>query len=359
MTTDTSTNRPPAGRRLELGFLSFVHNTGRRTSPVDAARALQDGIGLFRRAEELGYDTGWVRNRHFEPFLSSPLVFLAAVSQRTSRLRLGTAVVPVRYEDPIRLAEDAANLDLLSGGRLELGLSSGYPAAVLEELFESGPPNGVADFRGEVQRRLGRLLAALRGEVLAVLDEPFSTLPAGDELTLTPPAPGLADRLWYGAGSLASAERAARQGFDLQVSTLNTEETGDPFEVRQAEQVRAYKKLLAELEPDRGPRVSVSRIMLPYLKDEDGAELQDWLKFYAGRMDEQGRPRTGASMRFSPAYHGDPEAILDALMADDALQEATQLVVTLPSLASPELHRRTLQLVTEHIAPQLGWSPAR
>jgi alkanesulfonate monooxygenase SsuD/methylene tetrahydromethanopterin reductase-like flavin-dependent oxidoreductase (luciferase family) len=354
VTTDTSTNSASAGRRLELGFLSFVHNTGRRTSPADAVRALQDGIGLFGLAEELGYDAGWVRNRHFEPFLSSPLVFLAAVSQRTSRLRLGTAVVPVRYEDPIRLAEDAANLDLLSGGRLELGLSSGYPAAVLEELFGT---TGL-EFRDEVQRRLERLLAALRGEVLAVLDEPFSTLPAGDELTLTPPAPALAGRLWYGAGSLASAERAARQGFDLQVSTLNTEETGDPFEVRQAEQIRAYRKLLAELEPEREPRVSVSRIMLPYLKDEDGAELQDWLKFYAGRMDEQGRPRSGAAMRFSPAYHGDPEAILDALLADDALKEATHLTVTLPSLASPELHRRTLQLVTEYIAPELGWTPA-
>ncbi|NKX51108.1 LLM class flavin-dependent oxidoreductase, partial [Arthrobacter deserti] len=271
-----------------------------------------------------------------------------------SRLRLGTGVVPVRYEDPIRLAEDAANLDLLSGGRLELGLSSGYPAPVLEELFGTGG----ADFRGEVQRRLARLLAALRGEVLAVLDEPFSTLPAGDELTLTPPAPELAHRLWYGAGSLASAERAARQGFDLQVSTLNTEETGEAFEVRQAEQIRAYKQVLAELQPARRPRVSVSRIILPYLDEADGAELQDWLSFYAGRMDEHGRPRSGAAMRYSPAYHGDPQAILDALLADEALKEATHLTVTLPSLGSPELHRRTLQLVAEHIAPQLGWTPA-
>jgi alkanesulfonate monooxygenase SsuD/methylene tetrahydromethanopterin reductase-like flavin-dependent oxidoreductase (luciferase family) len=350
---DASTNQGTPGR-LELGFLSFVHNTGSRTSRTDAARALQDGIALFRRAEELGYDTGWVRNRHFEPFLSSPLVFLAAVSQHTSRLRLGTGVVPIRYEDPIRLAEDAANLDLLSGGRLELGLSSGYPAPVLEELFGS---TGL-DFRSEVQHRLERLLAALRGDVLAVLQEPFSTLPAGEELTLTPPAPELAGRLWYGAGSLASAERAARQGFDLQVSTLNTEETGDPFEMRQAEQIRAYKKVLAEQEPGRIPRVNVSRIILPWLRDEDGEELRDWLKFYADRMDALGRPVSGTPMRYSPAYHGDPEAILAALQADVALQEATQLTVTLPSLASPALHRRTLQLVAEHIAPQLGWTPA-
>ncbi|NKX53209.1 LLM class flavin-dependent oxidoreductase [Arthrobacter mobilis] len=353
MPADSSTN-PPSGQRLELGFLSFVHNAGRRTSPADAARALQDGIGLFRRAEELGYDAGWVRNRHFEPFLSSPLIFLTAVSQQTGRLRLGTGVVPVRYEDPVRLAEDAANLDLLSGGRLELGLSSGYPAPVLEELFAAGGP----DFRAEVQRRLSRLLAALRGDVLAVLEEPFSTLPAGDELTLTPPAPELARRLWYGAGSLASAEQAARQGFDLQVSTLNTEETGEPFDVRQAEQIRAYKQVLARQEPQRAPRISVSRIILPYLTGTDGEELQDWLAFYAARMDAQGRPVSGAALRYSPAYHGDPEAILAALLADEALQQATHLTVALPSVGSPELHRRTLQLAAERIAPQLGWTPA-
>lgn len=342
------------GNRLELGFLSFVHNTGGRTNRADAAAALQAGIDLFRHAEDLGYDAGWVRNRHFEPFLSSPLLFLTAVSQHTRRLRLGTAVVPLRYEDPVRLAEDAANLDLLSGGRFELGLSSGYQAPVLEEVFGT---SGL-DFRDEVRRRLDQLLAALRGDVLAVPQEQFSTLPAGTKLTLTPPAPELMGRLWYGAGSLATAERSARQGFDLQVSTLNTEETGQPFEVRQAEQIRAYRKALAEGQPERTPRVSVSRIMMPYLDKRDGEELEGWLRFYSDRMDDQGRPKNGAKMRFSPAYHGDPEAIVEALLRDQALAEATHLTATLPSLASPELHRRTLELITTHIAPHLGWTPA-
>ncbi|MCU1404962.1 MAG: hypothetical protein JWQ43_1265 [Glaciihabitans sp.] len=100
--------------RRELGFLSFVPNP---YGPDGAGRALADGIRLFRHAEQLGFDIGWIRVRHFEQFPSSPLTLLAAVSQVTSRIRLGTGVIPLRYEDPVRLAEDASTVDLLSHGR--------------------------------------------------------------------------------------------------------------------------------------------------------------------------------------------------------------------------------------------------
>ncbi|MFZ7089253.1 LLM class flavin-dependent oxidoreductase [Curtobacterium sp. RRHDQ10] len=339
---------------LELGFLSFVPNHDGRAG---AAAALEDGIRLFEHAEELGYTTGWVRGRHFEPFLTSPMTFFAAVSQRTSRIGFGTAVLGMRYEDPIRLAEDAATVDLLSGGRVELGISTGIPQSgpVLDPLF-----GGVdRPFREEAEARGERLLEALRGDTLGTSGSGYESIPAGKDLFVEPQSDGLLDRVWWGGGSIGTAIRTAERGLNIHMSTLNTEDTGAPFAEAQAAQIDAYRSRLAAAHPGAIRRVAVGRIVVPLLSDEDRATHREFIESYAAGMDDDGRPLSGnPPFRFSTVLSGSPETIADALRSDPAVQAADQLVVTLPANGDAAAHRRILSVVAGQIAPELGWSPA-
>jgi alkanesulfonate monooxygenase SsuD/methylene tetrahydromethanopterin reductase-like flavin-dependent oxidoreductase (luciferase family) len=344
------------GRRLELGFLTFVADGG----SGGAAGALQDGLSLVRHAEDLGYDSAWVRVRHHEPFLSSPMTFFAAASQVTRRIHLGTGVIPMRYEDPLRLAEDAATVDLLSGGRLELGLSNGIPplAAALD------PIHGASErgFAGEAQHRIEVLRRAVSGAPVGRAAAPYMGIPAGGDLVSTPHAPGLADRLWYGAGSEKTAARTGAQGFDLQVSTLNTEETGEAFDVVQARQIRSYRKAFADAGHSgrRASRVSAGRIVLPFLDDRDARDHDAFIEGYRSGMTAEGLPLEPSPfpVRYSPVLSGDPDGIVERLLADEVTEETDGLVIVLPAEGSLEVHQRVLNAVAEHVAPHLGWTPA-
>ncbi|WP_432514324.1 LLM class flavin-dependent oxidoreductase [Kineococcus sp. SYSU DK001] len=344
-----------AGRRLELGFLTFVADGG----SGDAGGALRDGLTLVQHAEDLGYDSAWVRVRHHEPYLSSPMTFFAAASQVTHRIALGTGVIPMRYEDPLRLAEDAGTVDLLSGGRLELGVSNGIPsqAPTLDAL------HGASDrgFAGEAQHRIDVLRRALAGEPVGRATAPYMDIPAGGDLKVTPHSPGLADRLWYGAGSESTAVRTGTGGFDLQVSTLNTEETGEPFDVVQARQIRSYRKAFADAghAGRREPRVSAGRIVLPFLDERDADDHRRFLEGYTSGMTADGRPTSPGPfpMRFSSALSGDPDSIVERLQRDEAIGETDGLVVVLPAEGSLDVHRRVLSAVAEHVAPHVGWQP--
>ncbi|WP_432564831.1 LLM class flavin-dependent oxidoreductase [Kineococcus sp. SYSU DK003] len=341
--------------RLELGFLTFVADGGSGS----AGAALRDGLSLVRHAEDLGFDSAWVRVRHHEPFLSSPMTFFAAASQVTSRIALGTGVIPMRYEDPLRLAEDAATVDLLSGGRLELGLSNGIPplAAALD------PIHGTSErgFAGEAQHRIEVLRRAVSGAPIAQAAAPYMGVPEGGDLVVTPHAPGLSDRLWYGAGSERTAVRTGEQGLDLQVSTLNTEETGEPFDVVQARQIRSYRRAFAEAghADRRAARTSAGRIVLPFLDRQDADDHQVFIEGYSSGMTSDGRPKDPSPfpVRFSPVLSGAPEGIVEELLADEAVRETDGLVIVLPAEGSLEVHRRVLSAVAEHVAPHLGWTP--
>jgi alkanesulfonate monooxygenase SsuD/methylene tetrahydromethanopterin reductase-like flavin-dependent oxidoreductase (luciferase family) len=344
---------------LELGFLSFVPNHDGRSG---SAAALEDGIRLFEHAEELGYTTGWVRGRHFEPFLTSPMTFFAAASQRTSRIGFGTAVLGMRYEDPIRLAEDTATVDLLSGGRVQLGISSGIPQSgpVLDPLF------GAVDrpFREEAEARGERLLEALRGDTLGTSGSGYESIPAGKDLFVEPHSAGILDRVWWGGGSRGTAVRTAERGLNIHMSTLNTEDTGAPFAEAQADQIRAYRQRWAEVhgatDGSRRGRVAVGRIVVPLETDTDYATHREFIESYAAGMDDEGRPLSGTPpFRFSKVLSGDPGRIVEALRADPAVTETDQLVITLPANGDAESHRRILTMVAEQIAPELGWTPAR
>jgi alkanesulfonate monooxygenase SsuD/methylene tetrahydromethanopterin reductase-like flavin-dependent oxidoreductase (luciferase family) len=345
-----------SSRPLQLGFLSFVPNP---YGAGGAGRALEDGIRLFEHAEQLGFDIGWIRVRHFEEFPSSPLTLLAAIAGRTKRIRLGTGVIPMRYEDPIRLAEDAATVDLLSGGRLELGLGTGIPqfASILDPVFGRSD----LDFGAEARARLVRLRAALRGVPVAHSGDGFMSIPAGVELTVTPASPGLADRVWWGPGSLSSAVTTGEQGMDIHVSTLNAEDTGVSFAAGQAAQLRAYKAAFASSPAAAGrePRVAAGRIILPTTDARDADAYAGFIRGYNDRMRPDGRPHdAGIPMVFDAIHGGEPASIIDELMADEALAEATELTLTLPAPGGSDAHFRTLEVVAQEIAPALGWNRA-
>jgi len=344
--------RVTAAPRLELSFLTFVPYD----DPADAGQSLRDAIDLFRFAEDLGYDIGWVRVRHLEKFLSSPFPLFAAIGQATTRIRFGTAVLPMRYADPIAVAEDAATVDLLSGGRLELGVAGGIKpsASLLDGVYGASERS----FDDESQHRIARLRAALAGEPVAVTPEGgFPIAPPGTELIVRPHSPGLADRVWYGPGSRSTAVRTAEQGMDLLVSTLNGEDDGRSFEETQRDQIRAYKEAFDV--PGRTPRAVAGRIVLPSVTPEDDELFAEYIAWYAGRFDATGRPPAGTGFGvFSPTHHGSPDEVVASLQADVALQEATGLDIVLPANATHAMSRRILENVATSIAPRLGWTPA-
>ena len=336
----------------ELGFLSFVPNHG---GPAGAAAALEDGLRLFETAERLGYGTGWVRGRHFEPFLTSPMTFFAAAAQRTSTIRFGTAVLGMRYEDPIRLAEDASTVDLLSGGRMQLGISTGIAGygPILDPVFGSVDRS----FRDEAEARAARLLEVLQGEPLGSAGKGYESIPAGADLTLQPLSPGLRDRVWWGGGSMGTAVRTAEKGLLLHCSTLNTEDTGAPFAVAQADQIAAYRERFAELQAEgrfagRTPKVAVGRIVVPLLDDHDRAVHEEFLTGYASGMDDEGRPLSGTPpFRFSRVVSGSVAEITETLLADPAVRTTDELVITLPANGDAASHERILRIVAEEVAP--------
>ena len=337
--------------RLELSFLTFVPYD----DPADAGQSLRDAVDLFRYAEELGFDTGWVRVRHLEKFLSSPFPLFAAIGAATTRIRFGTAVLPMRYADPIAVAEDAATVDLLSGGRLELGVAGGIKpsASILDPVYGASERS----FEDESQDRIARLRAAIAGVPVAVAPETgFPIAPPGTELIVRPHSPGLADRVWYGPGSQATAVRTAELGMDLLVSTLNGEDDGRSFQETQRDQIRAYKAAFDV--PGRTPRAVAGRIVLPSVTPEDVELFAEYIAWYKARFDDTGRAPGGFGV-FSPTHHGTPEQVIESLSTDVALQEATGLDIVLPANATHAMSRRILENVATAIAPALGWTPAR
>jgi alkanesulfonate monooxygenase SsuD/methylene tetrahydromethanopterin reductase-like flavin-dependent oxidoreductase (luciferase family) len=335
-----------------LGFLTFVPNCGGRDT---AAQALHNGVELFRAAEAFGFDSGWVRMRHFEQILSSPLTFLAAVSQVTSTIKLGTGIIPIRYKEPIQLAEAAATVDLLSNNRLELGLGSGIASMrkILDPVFAGSDRS----FSDESQRRVSRLREMLAGAPAANSGEGTLSIPAGTDLFVTPSSPTLNDRLWYGPGASTGALRSGEQGLDILLSTLNGEDTGESFEDTQIHQLAAFRRGYASSAraESHTPRIAISRFILPILTSEDEANYRPFIDAYEARIDGEGLPRNGGkNIRFGRLYYGSPTQIADELSVDPVLAEATTLLATLPEVGSFQTHERTLQVIAEQIAPQLG-----
>ncbi|GAA0251751.1 LLM class flavin-dependent oxidoreductase [Cryptosporangium japonicum] len=331
--------------KKKIGFLSFGHwrdVEGSRTR--SAADALLQTIDLAQAAEDLGVDGAFVRVHHFERQLASPFPLLSAIAARTSRIEMGTGVIDMRYENPLYMAEEAAATDLISGGRLQLGLSRGSPETALRGAESFGYR---ADDPAELARQKTEIfLAAIQGAAVATTDPARSGVRAG--LPIQPQSEGLAERIWWGAGTRATAEWAASLGVNLQSSTLLTEDTGVPFDELQAEQIRMFRDAFTG---DREPRVSVSRSVLPITEDVD--------RVYFGSRgdDDQIGILDGVRSRFGRSYVGEPDVIAAELARDRAVQDADTVLFTVPNQLGVEYNARILATIAEHIAPAIGWKP--
>ena len=337
----------------KIGFLSFGHWTPSPQSQTrSAADALLQSIDLAVAAEELGADGAYFRVHHFARQLASPFPLLAAVGAKTSRIEIGTAVIDMRYENPLYMAEDAGAADLIAGGRLQLGISRGSPEQVIDgwRYFGYQPAEGESD--ADMGRRHAEVfLDLLRGEGFAQPNpRPMFPNPPG-LLRLEPHSEGLRERIWWGAGSNATAVWAAKLGMNLQSSTLKNDETGEPFHVQQAAQIRAYRAAWKEAGHAREPRVSVSRSIFALVDDRDrayfgrGGEDEDQIGF----IDEKTRAIFGRS------YAAEPDVLIEQLRKDEAIAEADTLLLTVPNQLGVDYNAHVIEAILTHVAPALGW----
>jgi alkanesulfonate monooxygenase SsuD/methylene tetrahydromethanopterin reductase-like flavin-dependent oxidoreductase (luciferase family) len=337
----------------KIGFLSFGHwSPGSHSQARSAKDVLQQSIELSVAAEEIGVDGAYFRVHHFARQLASPFPLLAAVGARTKSIEIGTAVIDMRYENPLYMAEDAGSADLISNGRLQLGLSRGSPEQVIDgwRYFGHRPAEGESD--ADMGRRNTEiLLEVLKGEGFAEPNpQPMFPNPPG-LLRLEPHSEGLRDRLWWGAGSNATARWAAKLGMNLQSSTLKDDETGEPFHVQQAAQIRAYREAWKEAGHERTPRVSVSRSIFALVDDRDRA--------YFGRgskeSDSIGYLDANTRAIFGRSYAAEPDVLVKELAKDEAVAEADTLLLTIPNQLGVDYNVHALEAILKYVAPELGW----
>jgi len=336
----------------KIGFLSFGHwNPSPHSRARTAADVLQQTIELAVAAEELGVDGAYVRVHHFARQLASPFPLLAAIGARTSRIEIGTGVIDMRYENPLYMAEDAGAADLISGGRLQLGISRGSPEQVVDgfRYFGHVPEEG-SDAAAMAREHARIFLEVITGEGFAEPNpRPMFPNPPG-LLRLEPHSLGLRDRIWWGAGTRATAEWAGQQGLALMSSTLLTEDTGVPFSQLQAEQIQRFRDAWTAAGHPGAPRVSVSRSIFPVVSDLDRA----YFGRESGSQDMVGQLEGGRA-RFGKTYAGDPERLVRDLAEDEAVAAADTLLLTIPNQLGVEYNTHLLESVLRHLAPDLGW----
>src|SRR6201981_2678976 len=337
----------------KIGFLSFGHWTAAPDSEArSAADTLLQSIELAIAAEELGADGAYFRVHHFARQLASPFPLLAAVGAKTSRIEIGTAVIDMRYENPLYMVEDAGAADLIAGGRLQLGISRGSPEQVIDgwRYFGYQPAEGQSE--ADMGRRHAEIfLDLLRGKGFAQPNpQPMFPNPPG-LLRLEPHSEGLRERIWWGAGSNATAVWAAKGGLKLQRSTLKHDGTGEAFHIQQATQIRAYRAAWKEAGHAREPRVSVSRSIFALVDDRDrtyfGSERED--DDQIGFIDERTRAIFGRS------YAAEPHVLIEQLRKDEALAEADTLLLTVPQQLGVAYNVHAIEAILTHVAPALGW----
>ncbi|WEZ82166.1 LLM class flavin-dependent oxidoreductase [Rhizobium sp. 32-5/1] len=336
-----------------IGFLSFGHwNPSPQSQTRSAGDALLQSIDLAVAAEELGADGAYFRVHHFARQLASPFPLLAAVGARTCRIEIGTAVIDMRYENPLYMAEDAGSADLISKGRLQLGISRGSPEQVIDgwRHFGYAPQDSTSD-ADMARSHTEVLLDVLKGQGFAAPNpRPMFPNPP-DLLRLEPHSEGLRDRIWWGASSNATAVWAAKLGMNLQSSTLKNDETGEPFHVQQAAQIRAYRDAWKEVGHARAPRVSVSRSIFALVNDRDRAYFGGASKESdsIGYIDDQTRAIFGRS------YAAEPDALVRQLAEDEAIREADTLLLTVPNQLGVEYNAHVIEAILKYVAPALGW----
>lgn len=333
-----------------FGFLSFGHyQIGHERS------MLQQALELSREADAMGVNGAYFRVHHFAPQGAAPMPLLGAIIGATRHIEVGTGVIDLRYENPLHLAEEAAALNLLADGRVALGVSRGSPEPADKGWEAFGYATGEdPKGAGMAREKFQRFLDSIDGYGMAVAaeDQYPRLYQPGTPLPIFPHDPDLRKSIWWGAGSHATAEQAARDGVNLMSSTLVSEATGQSLSEIQAEQIGFYRAAWKEAGHDWTPRVSVSRSIFPILSDRDRElfGLQGESSDQIGIIDDT---RT----TFGRSYAGSPDELIDQLKEDRAVMEADTLMLTVPNQMGVELNASILRNFAEHIAPELGWVP--
>jgi alkanesulfonate monooxygenase SsuD/methylene tetrahydromethanopterin reductase-like flavin-dependent oxidoreductase (luciferase family) len=258
----------------------------------------------------------------------------------------------MRYENPLYMVEDAGAADLISGGRLQLGISRGSPEQVIDgfRYFGYVPQEGQSD--ADMGRDHARVfLEALKGEGFAQPNpRPMFPNPPG-LLRVEPHSAGLRERIWWGAGSQKTARWAAEMGMNLQSSTLIDNESDKPFHVQQAEQIQAFRDAWKEAGHSREPRVSVSRSIFAITDDRDrayfGASNQD--------RDQVGYIDAETQAIFGRSYAAEPDKLIDQLKRDEGIEAADTLLLTVPTQLGVDYNAHVIESIVKHVAPGLGW----
>jgi alkanesulfonate monooxygenase SsuD/methylene tetrahydromethanopterin reductase-like flavin-dependent oxidoreductase (luciferase family) len=332
----------------KLGFLTIGLFDG-----DDPRAGHESTLEIIELGERLGFDSAWLRHRHLQYGISSPVAVLAAASQRTRRIELGTAVIPLGWENPLRLAEDLATVDILSGGRLNPGLSVGAPMHY-DQIKEALYPD-TADTEDFSYRRVERLLDHVRGKAAS----DFSGVEGFEVFSdrVQPHSPGLGSRLWYGGGSLRSAQWAGEHGMNFLTSSVvkaeGDEESPDFAEIQLAT-VQAFR----ERHPD-GDRARVSQglVVIPTDNASPGQRAK-YEEYAAKRLPRTAAPQGPARLMFAPDLVGTSAEIAERLYAHVAFQEIDEVAFALPFTFDHEDYVQILNDIATRLGPALGWQPA-
>lgn len=314
---------------------------------ADPGRGHESTLEVIELGERLGFDSAWVRDRHLQYGISSPVAFLAAATQRTSRIELGTAVIPLGWENPLRLAEDLATVDVLSGGRLNPGVSVGPPMhfdRVKDALYPDTAE--LEDFSYERVRRLMRLI---RGEPATEFSGTEGIEVFSDRVQ--PHSPGLAGRMWYGGASLRSAQWAGENAMNFLISSVVKAEESDDFAAIQQSHVRAFRA--AHPDGDRA-RVSQGLVVIP----TDSATAEQRAKYHAyaeSRLPRTASPQGPARLLFAPDLVGTSDQIAERLHAHAGFQEVEEVAFALPFSFEHDDYLQILIDIATRLGPALGW----
>lgn len=337
----------------KIGFLSFGHWANHPAyNTKTASDTLLQSIDLAVAAEEIGLDGAYFRVHHFAQQLASPFPLLAAIGAKTKKIEIGTGVIDMRYENPLYMVEDAGAADLISGGRLQLGISRGSP----EQVIDGWRYFGFELAKGESDADMGRqkgldFYEQLKGVGFAQ-PNPYPMFPNPPGLLrVEPHSPGLRDRIWWGSASDATAAWAGKVGMNLQSSTLKFDESGKPFHIQQAEQIRLFRKAWKEAGHKREPRVSVSRSIFAIVNQQD--------RYYFGnetnKTDKVGMIEKNKQAIFGRSYAAEPDQLIKELAKDEAIQEADTVLLTIPNTLGVDYNVHVLDSILKYVAPGLGW----
>jgi alkanesulfonate monooxygenase SsuD/methylene tetrahydromethanopterin reductase-like flavin-dependent oxidoreductase (luciferase family) len=333
----------------KLGFLTIGRFDDRDPGP-----GIEQTLEVIERAEALGFDSVWLRDRHLQPGISSPVAIMAAASQRTSRIELGTAVIPLGLENPFRLAEDLATVDILSGGRVNPGVSVGTP--MLYDHYKTALYPNTHELEDFSKDRVLRLLKCLRGEPVSDFEGTLGI----EQFTnhIQPHSPGLADRVWYGGG-LESARWAGAQGINYLTSSVVgagdvSEGTGLPdFATIQGEQIDAYRSSHPHPESSR---VSQGLVVIP-TDSATNDQVRRYREYAASRFERTKTPQGPRQMLFSPDYVGTSDELADQLFEHAGFQRADEIAFALPFSFEEADYLQIVTDMAESLGPKLGWTP--